>query len=209
MQLSLGNKEVLVKIIRKNNKNIYFRFDDDLNLVVSAHKRISEKEIIKLINKNEKSLLRLLEKCEEKFKKDKEFWYLGKHYQVIYDELAFGVEFDEGVIRCKNAQALDKFVKKKTKEIFEEEVEDLKQVIKTPEFTLKLRKMKTRWGVCNYKLNTITLNTELIKYKKDLLRYVIVHEMCHFYHHDHSKNFWNMVRIYYPDYKQARKELRS
>ena len=74
---------------------------------------------------------------------------------------------------------------------------------------LKIRKMKTRWGVCNYKNMTITLNSELIKYKKELIRYVIVHEMCHFYHHDHSKKFWDMVSIYYPNYKEARRELRG
>ena len=56
---------------------------------------------------------------------------------------------------------------------------------------------------------TITLNSELIKYPKYLLRYVIIHEMCHFYHHDHGKEFWQMVSIYYPNYKEARKELRS
>ncbi len=73
----------------------------------------------------------------------------------------------------------------------------------------QIRKMKTRWGVCNYKSMTITLNSELIKYQRENLRYVITHEMCHFYHHNHGPLFWDMVSKYYPDYKVARKELRS
>ena len=53
--------------------------------------------------------------------------------------------------------------------------------------------MKTRWGVCNRSNNTITLNSELLKKEITLLDYVIVHEMCHFKHPNHSKDFWNEV----------------
>lgn len=207
MEVYLGNTLVPVKIIRKNNKNIYFRFDDDFNLVVTANRLFSEREIEKIILKNEKSLARMLEKFENKRIKDSEFWYLGNKYDIIYDG-ASEVEFNEGVITCKDESTLEKFVKRQIKDIFNYEVNKLRSVIKTPDFTLKFRKMKTRWGVCNYKLKTITLNTELIKYRKDLLRYVIIHEMCHFYHHNHGEKFWNMVSLYYPNYKEARKELK-
>ncbi len=209
MEIYLGDNLVNVIIIRKNNKNIYFRFDEDLNLVVTANKRISEKELKKLIIKNEKSLLNMLLKSKNKKTKDGKFWYLGESYQVEFIKNTQEIEFNNGIITCESEIFLNKFIKEKTKEIFNEEVNDLKKIIKTPDFTLKIRKMKTRWGVCNYKSMTITLNSELIKYPKYLLRYVIVHEMCHFYHHNHSRDFWNMVSIYYPEYKQARKELRS
>ena len=209
MEVDLQGIKIKVFINRKNNKNIYFHFDDNLNLVVNASKRIKDKEIEELIKKNEKSLLNLYNKTYKRNLKDTKFWYLGNSYEIMYEEDLNEIIFDEGTIRVDNYQRLDKFIKKMTKEIFYEEVEKIKKIIKTPDFSLKLRKMKTRWGVCNYKNMTITLNTELIKYNKELLRYVIVHEMCHFYHHDHSKNFWNMVSIYYPNYKVARKELRS
>ena len=69
--------------------------------------------------------------------------------------------------------------------------------------------MKTRWGVCNRSNNTITLNSELLKKEITLLDYVIVHEMCHFKHPNHSKDFWNEVSKYYPYYKLARKKLKE
>ena len=47
--------------------------------------------------------------------------------------------------------------------------------------------MKTRWGVCNYGKNIVTLNTELLKKDLTLLDYVIIHELCHFYYHDHLR----------------------
>ncbi len=209
MEVIIGDNLINVIIIRKKNKNIYFRFDKDLNLVVTANIWVSEKEILKLIKKNETSLFKMLNKSKKNKERANEFWYLGNKYEIVYDNTVDDIEFNNGIITVVNETSLNKFIKEKIIEIFTFEVEELKKVIKTPKFTLKFRKMKTRWGVCNYKSMTITLNTELIKYKKELLRYVIVHEMCHFYHHNHGKEFWNMVSLYYPNYKIARKELRS
>ena len=68
--------------------------------------------------------------------------------------------------------------------------------------------MKTRWGVCNKKSMSVTLNTELITKEVHLIDYVIVHELCHFKHMDHSKKYWDYVETFYPYYKKARKELK-
>lgn len=209
MEVLLNDELITVNIIRKKNKNIYFRYDDNLNLVVTANKYVSEKEIKRLIAKNAKSLLNMRQKVAQKQAKDQEFRYLGLSYNLIFDSSLDNIEFNDGNILCKDEATLNKFLKNQTKEIFAREVNNLRSIIKTPDFTLKIRKMKTRWGVCNYKSMTITLNSELIKYRLDLLRYVIIHEMCHFYHHDHSKHFWAMVSTFYPSYKEARKELRN
>ncbi len=209
MEVILGGKQINVIVNHKKIKNIYFRFDDLGNLCVNANKWITNKEILKLIEKNYNSLEKMLNKVEKKRERANEFRYLGNSYELIYDDMANEVEFNDGKIIAKNEEMINKFLKLKIKEIFVDEVNKMKNIIATPEFTLKFRKMKTRWGVCNYKLCTITLNTELIRYSRDEIRYVIVHEMCHFYHHDHSKNFWNMVEYYYPNYKNARKELRD
>ena len=209
MEVILGGKQINVIVNHKKIKNIYFRFDDLGNLCVNANKWITNKEILKLIEKNYNSLEKMLNKVEKKRERANEFRYLGNSYELIYDDMANEVEFNDGKIIAKNEEMINKFLKLKIKEIFVDEVNKMKNIIATPKFTLKFRKMKTRWGVCNYKLCTITLNTELIRYSRDEIRYVIVHEMCHFYHHDHSKNFWNMVEYYYPNYKNARKELRD
>lgn len=76
-----------------------------------------------------------------------------------------------------------------------------------PEFTLRIRKMKTRWGVCNFTKKIITLNSELITKDISLIDYVIIHELCHFKHQNHSPLFWQEVEKYYPYYKKARKML--
>ena len=69
--------------------------------------------------------------------------------------------------------------------------------------------MTTRWGVCNRKTNTVTLNLELYKYEDKALDYVIVHELSHFIHFNHSKEFWSVVEKYFPDYKKVRQYLKD
>lgn len=209
MEIIIANKTVKVIIQYKNIKNIYFRFDENLNLVVSSNKFVSEKEIKKLIEKSQSSLERMFLKTQKKQEREQEFWYLGVKYDIIFNENIKEINFQNGTIICQNKKMLDIFLKEQTNRIFKEEVERYKKIISTPKFTLKIRKMKTRWGVCNYRTNTITLNSELIKYKKADLQYVIVHEMCHFYHHNHGSLFWNTVNLYYPDYKNARKDLKD
>ena len=78
-----------------------------------------------------------------------------------------------------------------------------------PEFRLRIRKMSTRWGVCNIKSMTVTLNSELIKKDVSLIDYVIIHELCHFKHMNHSTEFWKEVEKYYPYHKMARKMLKE
>lgn len=74
---------------------------------------------------------------------------------------------------------------------------------------LKMRNMKTRWGVCNRKNLTVTLNSNLIKESLDKIDYVIIHELSHLVYFDHSSNFWAIVGKYCPNHKRIRKELRE
>ena len=80
---------------------------------------------------------------------------------------------------------------------------------KIPYPHLTIRRMTTRWGVCNIKLKRVTLNLELIKKDLKYLDYVIVHELAHFIHPNHSRDFWNLVAILVPNYKVLRKEMRE
>lgn len=70
-----------------------------------------------------------------------------------------------------------------------------------------LQRMKTKWGGCNARAGTIRLNTELVKKPKDLLEYVIVHEMTHLREPTHSAKFVELMTRHYPNWKTARAEL--
>lgn len=72
-----------------------------------------------------------------------------------------------------------------------------------------LQRMKTKWGSCNHRSAHIRLNTELIKKPRDLLEYVIVHEMIHLIEPTHSECFIALLDRHYPAWREARAELNA
>ncbi len=70
-----------------------------------------------------------------------------------------------------------------------------------------LQRMKTKWGGCNHRECHIRLNTELVKKPKDLIEYVVVHEMLHLIEPTHSARFISLITDHYPTWREARAEL--
>jgi predicted metal-dependent hydrolase len=70
-----------------------------------------------------------------------------------------------------------------------------------------LQRMKTKWGGCNPRAQSIRLNTELVKKPQDLLEYVVVHEMLHLIEATHSERFLTLMSKHYPSWREARAEL--
>ena len=138
--------------------------------------------------------------------KNKEIDVIIGTHSLIEDD----IEFSNSKVYVNDLKNLDKFIKNKAKSLFLERLDYWYSVFleKIPYPKLRIRVMKTRWGVCNRKNNTVTLNLDLIKYSVDKLDYVIIHELSHFVHFNHSESFWKLVSKYCPDYKKIRKELR-
>ena len=208
MQVVLDNKNIDVIIEHKQNKNLYIRVTDNLELLVTCNKRVSEKEILDIIEKNNKSLIKMYNKKLKELDNNSFFYYLGKPYTIIYNKDVKKYYIEEDCIIVKDEKMLNKFYAEECARIFTEEIEKYKPVFNyLPKFSLRVRKMKTRWGVCNRGNNTVTLNSELLKKEVRLIDYVIVHELSHFKEANHSERFWHEVSLRYPNYKDARKEL--
>ena len=106
----------------------------------------------------------------------------------------------------------------KEEKMTEKELEILKQIVqeKVPYYAekigeypnkVRIRDLNYAWGSCSAKKN-ISINEKLAKYSEREIEYVILHELCHLKHMNHSKQFWNLVEEYMPDYKSIRKELK-
>ena len=117
----------------------------------------------------------------------------------------------ENSIFLNHEASLDKWLKKEAEKIFKEELDEVYKIfpVTIPYPSLTIRKMKTRWGVCNVKTKRVTLNLELIKKELKYLDYVIAHELSHLVYPNHSKDFWNLVERVIPNYKLLRKEMRN
>ena len=72
-----------------------------------------------------------------------------------------------------------------------------------------IQRMKTKWGSCNHKAGHIRLNTELVKKPKDLVEYVVVHEMLHLTEPSHNSRFISLLTFHFPTWREARAELNA
>lgn len=151
-------------------KNIYIQIKNG-KVIVKSPKRISKKEIEKIIEQKSEWIQKIIEK-ENKKQKKKEL-----------------------------------YTKEEFKEIIEKNANELIQETGVRPNKITIKQIKYAWGSCSSKKN-ITLNLELIKYSQQAIRYVILHELCHLKYMNHSKDFWNLVEKYMPNYKQIKKEFK-
>lgn len=206
MNIVIDGIEFEVVITKKRIKNIYFRIKEDLKIYVSCSHLCSNKYIEKLLLDNSKELIKMYNNMSKKFIESKEIYYLGNKLNYEYSSK---VKIDENNAYGPSLEKINQYLEKNSIKIFEERLNRLKIMFDSlPNFKLKTRCMKTRWGVCNRSSMTVTLNTLLIHKDVTLIDYVIIHELCHFKHMNHSKHFWKEVEKYYPYYKLARERLK-
>ena len=208
MQINIDNEVYEIEIIKKNNRNTYIRVKNG-KIIVTTNYLTTKNSIINLINNNISSIKKMINIDNKKQTKKDNFYYFGKQYDIIYG--FNNIEFNNNKIYAPNKQKLDKFINEDIKKIYSKRLSYWYNIFeeKIPIPNLKIRKMTTRWGVCNIKNHNVTLNYQLSKYNIECLDYVIVHELSHFIHHDHSKKFWSVVAKYYPKYKECKKMLKE
>lgn len=211
MQIKIDDELYDVIITRKRNiRGTYIRVKEDLKVYVSTNMLYPNFMIKDLLNKNYDNLVKMINSQKKKLKNNEGFFYLGKKYNIVYTDDK-SISFDEDNVYMNKDFDIDKWYKSKAKILFknrlEEKYNEYNKSIPHP--TLRIRKMKTRWGVCNIKTHIITLNLELIKRDTKYLDYVIVHELTHLVHADHTKRFWNCVEENCPNYKRIVKEMKE
>ena len=206
-KILIDNEEYEIIVNRKRIKNLYLRVKEENKIEVSANFYTTNKEILKIINDNKAFIIKANNKLKVNKLKPNKIMYLGDELSLIESDKTF---IDNNYIYAKSEEDAMNYIYSLCYDVFKVRLERIMSMFDNlPEFTLRVRKMKTRWGVCNKGSMTVTLNTELITKDVNLIDYVIVHELCHFKHMDHSPAFWNEVAKYYPYYKQARKELNN
>ena len=211
MQIEIDGIIYDVIIEKKNNKNTYLRVKEDLNIYVTTSYLTPNFAIKKFINDNIPFIRKQIEKMEKRIEKKLDYYYLGEIINVVVIDSIKKTSFENNTLYVKSKSEIDKWYKKQMKIVFKEHLDMIydRFTKRVPYPNLVIRKMSTRWGVCNKKLEKVTLNSELIYKDTKYLDYVIIHELSHFIHFDHSKNFWQLVGENCPDYKRLRKELQE
>lgn len=211
MQLRVNEKLYNVEIVKKRTtKNTYIRVKDDLTIYVTTNYYMKDREIANLLEKSLDSLTKMILKKEKKNINSNYFWYLGKKYDIVYTNDKDIVLGNTKAFIPRNLD-VDKWYKKQAGTLFLERLNYNYSIYnkKIPYPSLTIRKMTSRWGVCNTRSKRVTLNLELMKKDPICLDYVIMHELTHFIYGDHSKNFWNLVEENFKDYKKVRKIMKE
>lgn len=199
--------EVIIK--RKKIKHTYIRVSDDLKIIITTSKAVTRKMIKELLSKKINSIKKMINRQQKKLRNND--FILGYPVDIVVVSNLKKPEFYNNKLYLSDKNKLEAAKKIIAKDLFKERLNYRYSLFKEeiPYPILKIRKMKTRWGVCNPQKETITLNLDLINKEIKYIDYVIVHELIHFIHANHSSDFWNLVAQYINDYKEIKRELRD
>ena len=177
-KIVLKDRALTYELERKNVKNINLRIYPDGRVRVSASSWVSVKRIENFLIEKQGFIIRAL----------------NKDKKAENTEIRHFTQDDMNRCQEKIMAALDKFYPKFSK-----------YKIKMP--AVSLRNMKTRWGSCTPGKGTIRFSLLLTDKPQECVEYVVVHELAHLVHCNHSKAFWAVVEEILPDWKERKKRL--
>ena len=227
--ISYGNSTIDFTLKRKDVKNINLTVKSNMEVIVSANKKVPLEYIEKFVKTKApwiEQKLNYYEKTQkiDMGKKDytsgESFKYLGKQYRlkVIQSEEEY-VKYFRGYIHLYvkdkenyvvKKQLMDNWYLDRSNIIYQDSINRMYRLVKSykidkPKFTI--RKMNTRWGSCFINQKRIILNKSLIKAPKDCIDYVVLHELIHFKHKNHDEKFFTKLDILMPNWKEKKKIL--
>ncbi len=133
--------------------------------------------------------------------------YLDTKPSVVLSNKRIQLTVRQGSDATKRAEVLHEWHKRLLHEVVPVYIAEWEKKLQVNVSGYYLQRMKTKWGSCNHAQGNIRLNTELVKKPKDLLEYVIVHEMAHLIEPTHSERFVALLDNHYPSWREARAEL--
>lgn len=121
----------------------------------------------------------------------------GNEFNIYIDTVLNDPEKDK-----KAAVLLKEWYINSSREVINKRLIYYRRIINVSYNAVKIKDQRSRWGSCSDKRN-LNFNWRLIMMPQQVMDYVIIHELCHLKHLNHSKDFWNMVYRYMPDYKKS------
>ena len=183
LTLKNGKQILYLQVIRSNRKSIGLEIRSAEDIRVRIPSRLSDRELKKFVNAH----------------KD---WIFEKA------ELIENWEDQRASTGAPSWEGLSKVELQNIKNKFADRVSYFAEIMNVTFGRITIRNQKTRWGSCSTKGN-LNFNYQLYYLPDELLDYVVVHELSHRRHMDHSKEFWTEVEKYCPNYRKLRKNLKQ
>ena len=222
-------KKIDFKVKRKNVKNINLRVNHNLEITVSANNYVPIDYIKEFVyskarwienNLNYYKNIVGTNQGKKKYVSGESLRYLGRQYRLkVFKSSEDDVKYFRGYIHLytrdledteKKENLINRWYKERSKIIFKESLERMYALVRFYDIEfpkLNIRKMKSRWGTCYYKNNKIIINSVLIKAPKDCIDYVILHELIHFKHNKHDNDFYKLLSILMPNWRDKKRIL--
>lgn len=231
-KVKYNGEEIEYVLTKSKRKTVGIKITNDGEVMVSAPLRASDKAVEGIVLKKAKWIMEKLKVVKENQNKikSKEFIngrtisLLGKEYELSLEEAVIrgaSVKFNGSIFLVRvnsslTAEGKQQFIKdvltlwmrKKAKEVFEERTKQYANMLKLYPKRITIKEQKTLWGSCSSKDN-INFNWRLILAPIEVLDYVVVHELCHLKHRNHSKDYWDFVEGAMPDYEERRQWLKD
>lgn len=177
--------ELTYQIVRSERKTLSISIQPDCTITVRAPRSVSDSQI-------------------RRFLVEKQHWLITKYLEAKQKQEAIPCSDLTDTQRA----ALTRRYIDAAKEYFPKRVAYFHQFTGGTYSRITIRDQRTRWGSCSSK-GTLSFNWRLMLAPPAILDYVVVHELCHLRHMDHSPAFWQAVGEVFPDYASARKWLRK
>ncbi len=205
------------QLIRSKRKTLSLQINNNAELIVRAPNRLSVKKIEQFIDEksnwiDKKSAAIQAKKLKKSsYLEGEKFLYLGGEYPLSVNiDHAKGLEFDGQMFSLDRGGKEDflAWYKATFKKIALPRLEYYAKENKLIYQQVRFKAQKTLWGSCSY-VNNINLNYLLIQAPIGVIDYVIVHELAHIKHKNHSRNFWKFVNQMLPNYKASKRWLQD
>lgn len=197
-KIKIGKNEQEIIIIKKYIKKISLQVKPSMEIILNIPMNISYSYGLKLIE-NKYTWI------EDKLKKyislsnNKGIYYLGKLYPLKKEKGYISVQIETENIISNNPNTIDlvlnQWYQEKITNILEKFIKKYSTLMDLYPKKIKIKPLKSAWGIC-YSSGTITFNLNLIKVPLNIIEYLVVHELGHLKHPNHSKEYWKYIGIY-------------
>ncbi|AXX84808.1 M48 family metallopeptidase [Aliarcobacter skirrowii] len=195
MNFKIELNNLLVDVELQNKKNIkhcYLRVLSNNLIQIRANRYFTILDAKDLIYRKKDWLIENIQKQNSKKLKENEFLYFG----------------EKKLLSDFQIKDLDKFYKEEIQKIIPSLVEKYSNLMQLYPTKISYRKNRRTWGSCNFK-NELNFNILLAKYPIFIIEYIVIHELAHIQHKNHSKDFYFLVEKFSPNYKKIEKFFKT
>lgn len=218
--------DICIDVIHKNIKNVHLSVHPPHGRVTISAPLRMDLETVRLfsisklgwIRKQQKKLMNQKREAPREYVTRESHYYLGQRYllKVVEQDAAPKVVLKHGTIELyirkgasitRREEILQGWYRQQLRELMPQYIAKLEKKMHVEVAEICIRKMKTKWGTCNPKVNRIWLNTELAKKPIESIEYVLIHEMVHLLERNHNEKFIAYMDKLLPKWKHIREEL--